>query len=196
MIDLPMDLQQKLRDELKANEKTIWAGQPDPNEMMKQAFKSYFIFIPMTLFVLFWMYGASGFKMPTFNFENGFDLLSIVFPLFGLPFLMVAVWGLTSPVWAKRKAANTVYAITNQRLLSLNFDKATKVESYYPKDVKQLERTEKADGSGDLLLAKNEYRDSEGDLHRETQIGFYAVKDVKNVERIVENFLKEHQLIK
>ena len=195
MTDLPADLQQKLRDELKANEKTIWTGQPDPNVLMKQGFKLYFFFIPWTLFALFWMYGASGFKMPTFNFENRFDAFGTLFPLFGVPFVMVGFWGLSSPVWVKRRAANTVYAITNQRLLLLMFGRNTKIESYYPKDVKQLERNEKPDGSGDLLFAAKAYRDSDGDQRTKSD-GFYAVADVKNVERLVESFLRQNEVIK
>lgn len=195
MIDLPANLQQKLRDELKANEKAIWTGQPDPNVIMKQGFKLYFFFIPWTLFALFWIYGASGFKMPTFNFENGFDAFGTLFPLFGLPFVMIGFWGLSSPVWAKRRAENTVYAITNQRLLLLMFGKNSKIESYYAKDVKQLERNEKLDGSGDLLFATKGYRDSDGDP-RTNKDGFYAVQDVKNVERLVASFLKQNEVIK
>ena len=195
MIDLPANLQQKLRDELKANEKAIWIGQPDPNVIMKQGFKLYFFFIPWTLFALFWIYGASGFKMPTFNFENGFDAFGTLFPLFGLPFVMIGFWGLSSPVWAKRRAENTVYAITNQRLLLLMFGKNSKIESYYAKDVKQLERNEKLDGSGDLLFATKGYRVSDGDP-RTNKDGFYAVQDVKNVERLVASFLKQNEVIK
>ena len=195
MIDLPANLQQKLRDELKANEKAIWTGQPDPNVIMKQGFKLYFFFIPWTLFALFWMYGASGFKMPSFNFENGFDAFDTLFSLFGLPFVMIGFWGLSSPVWAKRRAENTVYAITNQRLLLLMFGKNSKIESYYAKDVKQLERNEKPDGSGDLLFATKGYRDSDGDPRTKSD-GFYAVQDVKNVERLVESFLKQNEVIK
>ena len=195
MIDLPANLQQKLRDELKANEKAIWTGQPDPNVIMKQGFKLYFFFIPWTLFALFWIYGASGFKMPTFNFENGFDAFGTLFPLFGLPFVMIGFWGLSSPVWAKRRAENTVYAITNQRLLLLMFGKNSKIESYYAKDVKQLERNEKLDGSGDLLFATKGYRVSDGDP-RTNKDGFYAVQDVKNVERLVASFLKQNEVIK
>ena len=195
MIDLPANLQQKLRDELKANEKAIWTGQPDPNVIMKQGFKLYFFFIPWTLFALFWIYGASGFKMPSFNFENGFDAFGTLFPLFGLPFVMIGFWGLSSPVWAKRRAKNTVYAITNQRLLLLMFGKNSKIESYYAKDVKQLERNEKLDGSGDLLFATKGYRVSDGDP-RTNKDGFYAVQDVKNVERLVASFLKQNEVIK
>ncbi len=195
MTDLPAALQQKLRDELKANEKTIWTGQPDPNVMMKQGFKLYFFFIPWTLFALFWMYAASGFKLPSFNFENGFDAFGTLFPLFAVPFVMVGFWGLSSPVWVKRRAENTVYAITNQRLLLLMFGKNIKIESYYPKDVNQLARNEKPDGSGDLLFATNQYRDSDGDA-RTKQDGFYAVADVKKVERLVEDFLKQNEVIK
>lgn len=195
MIDLPANLQQKLRDELKANEKAIWIGQPNPNVIMKQGFKLYFFFIPWTLFALFWIYGASGFKMPSFNFENGFDAFGTLFPLFGLPFVMIGFWGLSSPVWAKRRAENTVYAITNQRLLLLMFGKNSKIESYYAKDVKQLERNEKLDGSGDLLFATKGYRVSDGDP-RTNKDGFYAVQDVKNVERLVASFLKQNEVIK
>ena len=75
------------------------------------------------------------------------------------------------------------------------FGKNSKIESYYAKDVKQLERSEKPDGSGDLLFATKGYRGSDGDP-RTSKDGFYAVQDVKNVERLVESFLKQNEVIK
>ena len=75
------------------------------------------------------------------------------------------------------------------------FGKNSKIESYYAKNVKQLVRNEKPDGSGDLLFALKGNRDSDGDP-RKNKDGFYAVQDVKNVERLVKSFLKQNEVIK
>src|SRR5512139_1652604 len=110
--NLPQQLQQRLRAELKPGESIAWAGQPNPDRYMKSGFKLWLFFIPWTAFSLFWIAGASGFRMPQFN--SGWSL----FPLFGLPFLLIGLGGLSSPLWLRLKARSTIYAITNRRAIS------------------------------------------------------------------------------
>ena len=60
-----------------------------------------------------------------------FQLISICFPLFGLPFVLIGLGMLTAPHWAKRKALRTAYAVTDRRgeaqeILRAMTDKARK----------------------------------------------------------------------
>ena len=176
---LPQHLQERLRSELKSGESLVWTGQPNPNRYMKTGFKLWFFFIPWTAFSLFWIAGASGFRLP--RLDSGWD----IFPLFGLPFLLVGLGGLCIPLWIRRKARSTLYAITNQRAITIEGANSITIKSYLASDIAGLERTEHQDGSGDLILRSERYRDSDGD--RQTrQHGFFAIDDVRHVESLVE----------
>ncbi len=180
---LPQDMQRRLQAELKSGESLVWVGQPDPNLYMRSGYKLWFFFIPWTAFSLFWMAGASGFQLPTF--ESGWSY----FPLFGLPFLLIGIGGLSSPFWLKRKAHSIVYAVTNQRAITIEGEKSVTVKSYFPADIENLERTEHQDGSGDLILKTEHYRDSDGD-RRKNQHGFFAIANVRRVERVIETLVR------
>lgn len=173
-------LQARLRAELKPGEAVVWAGQPDPGTYMRSGFKIWFFFIPWTAFSLFWMAGASGFQMPTF--DSGWSL----FPLFGLPFLLIGIGGLSSPLWLRRKAQSMVYAITTQRVITIEGTKSITVKAYLPEDLGDIERTEHQDGSGDLIFHREAYRDSKGN-QQSRQIGFFAISDVRRVGGVLES---------
>ncbi len=181
--DLPEHLQQRLRAELRPGESVAWAAQPNAARYMKTGFAIWLFFVPWTAFSLFWMASASGFRMP--SFDRGWDF----FPLFGLPFLLVGIGGLCSPLWMRRKAHTIVYAITNQRAIVIEGAKSITVKSYPAADISEFERTEHPDGSGDLILRSEQYRDSDGDRQTRKH-GFYAVDDVRRVERLVENLIE------
>ncbi len=177
--DLPEHLQQRLRAELRPGESVAWAGQPNPSRYVKSGFAIWLFFVPWTAFSVFWIASASGFRMP--SFDSGWDF----FPLFGLPFLLTGLGGLCSPLWMRRKAHTIIYAITNQRAIVIEGAKSITVKSYPAADIADLERTEHPDGSGDLILRSEQYRDSDGDRQTRKH-GFYAVADVRRVERLVE----------
>lgn len=180
LAELPESLQQRLRAELKSGETVAWTGQPSPSRYMKDAFKLWFFFIPWTAFSLFWMAGAAGFGMP--SFEDGWSL----FPLFGLPFVLIGIAGLSSPYWLRRKAAHIVYALTNRRALIFSGKSTVTVKSFPIEDISNIERTERADGYGDLIFNKESYRDSDGDQRTRSQ-GFLAIAEVRRVNQMLEN---------
>jgi hypothetical protein len=184
--DLPEHLQQRLRAEIRPGESVAWASQPNAARYMKSGFKLWFFFIPWTAFALFWIAGASGFRMP--RFDSGWSL----FPLFGLPFLLIGIGGLSLPLWLRYKAHSIIYAITSQRAIVIEGAKSITVKSYPAVDIADLERTEHPDGSGDLVLRTERYRDSDGDRQTKRH-GFFAVENVRNVERLIESLIQANQ---
>ncbi len=80
---IPSDLRYDLRDmverELNKNERVLWVGQPLPAKMARKSLPAVLFGIPWTGFALFWMAGASGFRVP--DFDEPFDF----FPLFWTP---------------------------------------------------------------------------------------------------------------
>lgn len=178
--NLSPQLQQRVQSELKFGESLLWVGQPNPSHFMKTGFALWLFFIPWTAFSLFWMAGASGFHLPTFEHPFSF------FPLFGLPFLLIGLGGLSSPLWLRHKARFIIYAISNQRAFSIEGTKSITVKSYLPTDLENITRTEHPDGTGDLVFKLEYSRDSDGDK-QVAKHGFFAIEAVKNVERLLEN---------
>ena len=103
-------MSQRLRPYLLENEELLWCGRP-------YASVSYRPPLSATVFMLFW-FGFAVFWTVTASMGGGF------FGLFGLPFLGFGGFALYSLLrGAKKKYANTVYAVTDRRALILTEEK-------------------------------------------------------------------------
>lgn len=168
--------QQKIRSELKPGESVLWAGQPNSLEYMKSSMGAFLFFIPWTAFSIFWVAAASGFKIPDLS-NAGFAF----FPLFGLPFVLIGFWGLSSPLREKIKAKNVIYAITTQRVIIIEGSKSLAYKSYYPHQLKNIERIQKINNYGTIYFQQEPYTDSDGDK-RYKKIGFIGIPNVRSIE--------------
>src|SRR5262245_53538748 len=98
MSELPFDVTQRIQSQLQSGEPIRWISPANP-KIAALAGTGIFLFaIPWTAFAIFWICGASGFKIP--DFKNGISF----FPLFGIPFVLIGVSMLLSPVTLWRKA--------------------------------------------------------------------------------------------
>ncbi len=176
---LDPEMQRRVQAELKPGEFLKWSAQPDPKRYAKSGMLIWIFFIPWTAFALFWMAAASGFQMP--SFDHGWSF----FPLFGLPFVLIGIGGLSSPLWKRNEAKFMVYAITDQRAFIIQGKKTIKVLTYSPSDINAIERSERKDGSGDLFFHSRTRRDSDGDMQTDRH-GFIAVSNVRHVHGLIE----------
>lgn len=176
--DLPSQLQSLIQAELNEGEKITWVGTPIPRRYGLKSLPMVFFGIPWTAFALFWMAGAARFKIPDFN--QGFDL----FPLFGIPFVLIGLGMLGSPFWMMRKARNTAYILTNQRAIIFEKKLSMSIRSFEPEQLHNLRRNQWSDGSGDLLFERRMDFDHDGN-RRQTDHGFLAIPEVKSVEDLV-----------
>jgi len=175
---LPPRLRMLVENELQEGEKVVWLGQPIPRRFALGAIPIVLFGIPWTGFALFWMAGAAGFKIP--DFKHGFDL----FPLFGIPFVLIGFGMLSAPFWMMRAARRTVYVITDRRAIILAGGFHTTVRSFDLARLGDLRRRQRPDGSGDLIFERSLTYDSDGD-RRSKDIGFLAIADVKGVEDLL-----------
>jgi len=180
METVSFEMQNLLRDELSSAERLIWSSPPRPSRLARKKMPAVLFGIPWTAFAIFWMAGASGFKMPDFSHGAG------LFPLFGVPFVLIGFGMLSSPYWAARKAASTVYAVTSERavILERGIFGGVSVRSFYPQQLSEIRRVQLPDGSGDLILDKKISTDGEGG-RTTTDVGFFGIRDVKNVEAMI-----------
>lgn len=175
---LPPRLQSLVDAELNDGEKTTWIGTPIARRFAMRSAPIVLFGIPWTAFALFWMAGASGFKIP--DFKQGFDL----FPLFGIPFVIIGFGMLSSPYWMMRKAKKTVYVLTTIREIIFDGGVSTTIRSFGPDRLTDLRRKQWNDGSGDLIFERKLSYDSDGG-RQTTDHGFLAIRDVKAVEDLV-----------
>jgi len=183
----PPDLDHQLRAELERGERLLWSGQPIASRLFLKAFALYLFAIPWTAFALFWEVMALSpwlAMQSAENPDNAQQILSIVFPLFGLPFIAIGFWMLAKPFVLLRKAGRIVYAITDRRAIIavLGRGGASEIESYsYSQMGQGLQRNESADGSGSLYFAIGRSVGSDGKT-RLRRRGFEAVAKVQEVE--------------
>jgi hypothetical protein len=173
----PEDLAAMVDAELAKGEKVAWIGRPIPWLRARSSLPMALVGIPFTAFALFWIAAAGGFV-----FHHGGPGPPGFFPLFGIPLVLVGLGLLLSPLWAYRKAMRTVYAITDQRALTIEpgLWGHVVVQSFEPQQLAHLERHQRGDGSGDLVF-RREHRGS-GRGHYMVAIGFLAVADVREAE--------------
>jgi hypothetical protein len=181
LLKLPPELQARVKAELKPGEVVSWAGQPLPALYAAGAGWSWLFFIPWTAFAVFWTLSAARFQLPSFSGPE--DL----FPLWGLPFVVIGIAGLGSPLWLRRAAANVVYVVTSQRAFSIEGRRTLTVRSYLLPQLSAMSRRERADGSGDLILGVETYPAKGGTRTRER--GFIGVAEVKRVGQLLEDLV-------
>ncbi|MGZ8898770.1 MAG: PH domain-containing protein [Limisphaerales bacterium] len=104
-----------LETQLAPGERLLWAGQPKAGFHLSRGDGFLIPFgIAWLGFSIFWMVLA--FRAPR---EAGVKTLNILFPLFGIPFVLVGLYLVGGRYWFDaRKRARTAYGITNKRILS------------------------------------------------------------------------------
>jgi hypothetical protein len=142
-----------------------------------------FFAIPWTAFSIFWICRAAGFKWPTWDGPQS------LFPLFGLPFLLIGIGMFSAPFWARSSAKNSAYVITNKRAICLNWKFfSADIESFNAEMLQKITKSMSRSGRGDLVFEKKAQGSG-----RYKRIGFIGIDDVQNVERIIlENILTQN----
>lgn len=189
---LPIDLENRVQSELRDGERLLWVGQPIPARYARKGIPVMIFGGVFTTFAAFWIVMALG--MGAFAGGRGFGWVGLIFPLFGVPFVLVGMGMLTAPRWMKKMAAQTFYAVTDQRVIlwEAGLFGRMEVRSYDPSQLKSIRRVEYANGEGDLVLEESiTYgRDSDGDRTRHVKRhGLMAIGQAREVEELIHRAL-------
>lgn len=180
----PGDPQLRAQSELQSGESIYWTGVANPGRAALMALPAALFGIPFAGFALFWMTmafrGTSAMSRSSNAFAKGFS----IFPLFGLPFLLIGLAIVLAPLWAYLKGRSTVYAVTNQRVMVITGGNSRSVKSYTPADIVSVEHRERPDGSGDVLIRTNAVTRTNNSVSQVT-VGLLGVSNVKEVARQV-----------
>lgn len=182
---IPRELEDKVKRELESGERVLWMEQPIPRYFTAMSTGAFLFAIPWTAFAIFWICGASGFKLPDFS-KGGFSL----FPLFGVPFFLIGIGMLSAPLWAYRKTFKTIYVITNRRAITFDAGWTTTIRSYPPGRLQNIHRKEKRDGTGDVVLGQRVWSGSEGG-QQAMDLGFLNIRDPKTVEQMLRKLAEQ-----
>jgi hypothetical protein len=175
---IPNKLRKIIDKELEPRESITWVEQPIPRLFTLDSIFIFIFSIPWTAFAVYWMYEAAGSNIP--DLREGIKP-EYIFALFGVPFILVGLWMLSSPIRVWLKAFRTVYIITNKRAISIEDGWFTIIKSYTPDQLKNVYRQQKRNGIGNVIITTRNVRNSEGSLRTE-EIGFMNVRQAKEVE--------------
>lgn len=173
--NLSDQVQRRLRSKLRPGEAVIWASQPNADDYLISRFRHWPMCFPLAAYALY--VTASGFD--TLRPGDWTTVIACLFLLAGLGSLGFAIW-------LHHQASSMIYAITNQRAISITGAMSCTVRSYPVRELIDLERIERAGGAGDLILGTEHFIDSQGQRHARKH-GFFAVDEVQCVERLVAN---------
>jgi len=180
----PGPLESALSGELQRGERVLW--QSRANGRFRPALLGIWLFaIPWTAFAVFWTLMAGGLQAIS---SEGWGWFGWLFPLFGVPFILIGIGMLSVPFAAPRKAKKTLFAVTDQRVIKLYKGRSLKVESVPGTRVGPTERTENTDGSGTIKIAVAIGTDSDGARNTE----YFVLGEVPNI-RMAESRLRELQ---
>ena len=177
------------QNELRTGEQALWAAQPLPRYFNAATIGAVLFAIPWTGFAIFWttMAFVGTQSMPADDgVASGFKYF---FPLFGIPIILIGLGMFTTPYWMARRLKRTLYVVSNQRaiVMSPGFRGSRKVRSFLPEALASMERTERPDGSGDLVF--EQYTQRNGSSSSTVRNGFISVPRVRDVEELLRNTL-------
>jgi hypothetical protein len=119
----------------------------------------------------------------------GLILVPVAYPI-GLLFMVVGCGMLGIPGWNWLKARNTIYVITNLRLIVIEHVLRQNVKSYPAGSIDRVERRESRNGTGSVVFDRTvtSVRREDGYDHSMVEEkGFFGIRDVGTVWQLVMN---------
>ena len=144
------DLRDQIQPELDSGEKLLWAGKPKQGTIFRG---SDVFMIPFSLFwggfAIFWE--TMVLLIPTK--EAG--AIGIVFPLFGIPFVLVGLYTIFGRfIYDSKKRKKTYYALTDQRAIIVSGLFSRSVKSLNLGSLSDVSLSEKSDKSGTITFGQ------------------------------------------
>lgn len=172
-----------------------WAGKPDAGQACLATSAIYLMAIPWSA-VTFTVFGAllaaawtgPPDDRPAFSYEYAVLVAAL---LFSGSFAALGLGMLLTPLWAFWRARQTVYAITDRRVVTIIAGPWGKVSSIAPERVVRLERRDGRKGRGTLRIITGYSKDSDGDTVTEAE-ELHAVPAVRQAESLVERLRRNH----
>lgn len=145
----------KLRSVLRPGERVLWKGRPR-RRLDFSGFGLWLFAVPWTAFSIFWTASAFMITQSSREEAGAMGLVSYLFPLFGLPFILIGLAMMAGPLFALTMPGRTLHAVTDQRVLRLTAGWGSSLREIPALAIIDVRAKPRQDGSGTLVL----------DLHR------------------------------
>ena len=176
---IPAFLRELVNRELERDERIEWIGMPKPTFFTKTSTGAFLFAIPWTAFFLYALADNLGFPV-----VGGVGRREVPIAIFCLPFLLAGLGLLSAPLWTYRKTLRSAYVITDRRAITFEAGFRPTIRSYPPERLIYIYRTQRKDGSGDVVIECRERVDSDGYRQIE-ELGFMHVRKAEEVERML-----------
>jgi len=187
LADLTPEVDSAVRNELRDGEELWYAGMPSPSRMGRKMWPIAIFGLCFGGFAAFWITMAAAgvwFGAAKSTEDTGSKVAAgvfMLFPLFGLPFLLVGLAMISSPFWVGRKARRTACCVTNQRAMQIVCGRSIKVQSWSAADLDEISKEIHPDGTGSLTFSSSMVRGPKGGVRDVTQ-GFSGIPDPRACE--------------
>ena len=182
-------LEEALQKELRRGERMLWSGK-QLRRFNYAALGIYLFAVPWTAFALFWIYmagwGIGGSE------SNDAGIIGWIFPMFGLPFVAVGLGMMAGPFVLYYSSGNTIYAVTDQRMLSIYVGRKLRSESVEAERIGGMSRSVARDGSGTLTV-KLKGSEPSGKQRGKARFKIGEVEHVRLAEEAVRDLKKAAQ---
>jgi len=186
-------IEEEFRDDLLKDEKTLWISQPEALILFTGA--DVFL-VPFSLlwggFAIFWEVSA---LFMFFSTREGKSAMPIIFPLFGIPFVIIGLYFMFGRfIYKNWKKRNTYYAVTNKRVLVLAKLFSRSLNAINIDSIPTINKTIRSNGIGTIKFGNvnwmvsmygNTGMDFFGSFGGADIPTFYDIKDVNKVHEIV-----------
>ena len=185
LYNLAPDQRALIDNELQPGETVTWAGQPKPRAFNLQTLPMMLFAIPWTAFAVFRVTMA---YRGTSHSPTGPGRL---FPLFGVPFILIGLGMFSAPFWMRRRTRRTIYLITNWRAIIFQRGFSVTTQSFTPEQMQSLTKRVRSDGSGDIIFGgvfpASAFPGGAVNVGSAAfaQIGFCSIANVKEVESLL-----------
>lgn len=142
---------EEIKAQLQTGEKLLWHGQPVQGLLLR---KSDIFMIPFSLmwggFAIFWEY------MVIASSLGGDNAVNLMFPLFGIPFVLIGLYLIFGRFWADAKQRKkTFYGATSSRILIISGLLERKVKTLPLKALPEISLTLSKNGTGTILFGND-----------------------------------------
>jgi len=186
-------IEEQFRDDLLKDEEILWAGQPETSVLFTGA--DVFL-VPFSLlwggFAIFWELSV---LFIIFSTDGSKSKMPIIFPLFGIPFVIIGLYFMFGRfIYKNWKKRNTYYAITNKRVLVLTKLFSRSLNAVNIDTIPTINKTIRSNGLGTIKFGNvnwmvsmygNTGMDFFGSFGGADVTTFYDIKGVNKVHDIV-----------
>jgi hypothetical protein len=181
---LPEPLAQRLHAELQPGETLLWTGRPIPAAAARGIWIFSLVGGVMMIPALIMAAVMGLIVLIVALLAKSLCVVLFLLPLFAMLCLMIVLL-LALPLYVQRQARHTVYALTDRRAIvwQKGFG-AMRVRSFNRDQLAALQRTERPDGTGDLIFEQTLYHGHHGHHHTQS-VGFTSIARVRDVEELI-----------